>query len=254
MIVVIGSGAGTRFSLLTLGDLERRVAVVAGADRTPDEVGAKYAIQQAIMEMNANQWEFMRVRADDIVIYDHRTRTIGQEGYLGQYTLPLDVRDPGTALLYLQGDTTGRPLYWKRRSDWDRLAGTYDSAGTLYISDFSLGQNGKVELLAPPEVSGTMQLRYYAKVPQLREAADVLYVPADSPLEGFLIERAKHIVANNAGLAARRDAAGAYANLLWGHALNYDRDLIEHDIQLETDQESDPARPRRLRYQPGVWS
>jgi hypothetical protein len=265
-IIVIGNVTPTSFSLLTLADLERKAAQVAGAGMTPDQVGARDAVQEVMAELNENQWEFNTVRASDIALFDYRTKTSGQEGYQGQYSIPLPMRDFVSARVRFGSLTEGGwPIYKIRRDEFDRKRTAYSGtlgltvddssqAGTRYFTTFATGQTGKIELLDPPVAAGTLEIRYYALIPPLVQPTDRLFVPANGPLESYVSMMARANVANNIGLSGRRDWATGKAAQLLAEAKNQDRDGLNQDDTWEPEEVSDPYKERAKRWGGyGTW-
>lgn len=191
------SGSSGPATSLTLGDAERQVARVVGEHDDPSSVGAREAIQQVIRRISGENWDFLQVQADDITLYDHATRTLGQEGYAGQYTIPTPFRDFISAYVVFGADP-GYPLQYEHRINYDKVIAGQTGTGPFWISFFPFGDTGKAEIMDPPTQSGLLKLRYWRPLTIPTDPTQALDLPI-GPLETAVIELAKAIVANDKG-------------------------------------------------------
>lgn len=212
----------SQLSALTLRDAGRQVARVAGAQDDPDDVGAYDAVRQVMRRLNAEPWDYLQVRGDDITIYDYTGRTLGQEGYEGKYSLPAPYRDLISAKIRTDAGPGGTPLTPIHRLEWDVHYKGTAGIGQLFISFFPLGQQQMCEILDWPTASGTLELRYFRQVGIPTGIDDVLDLPA-GPLETAVIELAKAIVATDKGDTRKASMHRAEGERDLGKARSLDR-------------------------------
>lgn len=175
-------GMSTRTYAQTLRMVARPVG---GADR-PAEVGAGDAVEQAIDDLNAYRWEYLTVRGSDITLYAASGRTAGQEGYLGQYSMPTAFKDPSSLIITGSDE---RKLTYVTRADWDAMVqGTV--GGTWFYTNFGYGQSNYLTLLDAPSASGTMELRYYRPIDKPGSDQEFMDIP-EGPLQSALVSRAQ---------------------------------------------------------------
>jgi hypothetical protein len=222
----------TAISMKTFGSTSTEVARVVGAQDDPDSVGAPDAIKNVLQSLNGRRWDYLTVRGSDITIYDHTSRTAGQEGYQGAYTIPTPFRDLISAQLKTSADDTGgTPLMFVNRSDWDRTRGGTTSSGTGWISFFQLGTTNKVELLAWPTTAGFLEFRYFRPIEIPSSSEQRLDLPADSPLESCVVHMAKEIVAANKGEMRKARYFGDLGRMALSEALRADVWKSEDDTE-----------------------
>lgn len=173
-------------STRTYADTLRMVARPVGSADRPTEVGAGDAISMAIDDLNAYRWEYLTVRGSDITLYDYSGRTAGQEGYLGQYSMPTAFKDPSSLIIT---GSEERKLTYVSRADWDALI-TGTVGGTWFYTNFGYGQSNYLTLLDYPTASGTMELRYYRPIDKPTGDQEYMDIP-DGPLQSALVSRAQ---------------------------------------------------------------
>lgn len=234
MGLFIVQSASTPMSLTTFGEAKSDVAsVVAQGSTDPDEVGAGDAIRQVFRRFNGKRWDYLTVRADDITLFDHRTRTIGQEGFEGQYTLPARVRDWVSGKVRfpagVAGTIGGTPLEWVHRNEWDRMIKSESGQGARYITDFEYGTTARIELLDWPKAAGLLEMRYFRMINLPVGNDERLDVPADGALEGALLDLARSRVAASKGALQKASYYHGLGEAMYKEALGADRKKYLHD-------------------------
>ena len=209
----------------TLRDAGRQVARVVGGQDDPEEVGAYDAIRNVLRRLNGDFWDYLQVRGDDIQIFDHETRTIGQEGYQGQYTLPTAFRDLISARLKDQPtDEGGMPLEMIHRGEHDqKVTGITTGMGTRFVCFFPLGLTQKMELLDWPGDDAYLELRYWRPIAIPQDLDEGLDIPGGGPLEEAVILLAKAIVAVDRGDLRKARAVREEGERVLGKAKMVDR-------------------------------
>lgn len=232
MGVYVVASTVTPMSGLQLAAASQEVARVVGAQDNPEDVGASAAIQQVLKNLNGRRWNYLLVRGSDIELFDYRTRTAGQEGFEGQYTMPTPFLDLVSAKLKAQSaDVGGRPLELVNRGSYDRAVRGSTGLGTWSICFFPFGQTAKAELLDWPEASAWLEVRYFRPIDIPYSATTPLDVPKDSPLEGAVIHLAKEIVAVDAGDLRKARYHGELGRAALTEALRSDLWRLEDDTE-----------------------
>lgn len=260
MSIFVIQSTQTPMSLLTFREAKQDVAgVVQLGGGDPDDVGAGDAIRQVLRDFNAQRWDYLTVRADDLPLFDHRTRTAGQEGFEGQYTLPARVRDFVSAKVRFPagpaGTIGGIPLEWVHRNEWDRIVKSESGQGTRYITDFEYGTTAKVELLDWPKAAGLLEMRYYRLIVLPVGDDDRIDVPADGPLEGAMLDLARARVAAAKGAMQKATYFQGLGDRSYTKALGTDRKKFLHDPDWRPRHEWEgnfPAREKRFDFW-GTW-
>ena len=237
-------------STSTLGSMGQEVARVVGGQDDPEEVGAYAAIRQVLLGLNGRRWDYLTVRGSDIPLYDHTTRTAGQEGYQGAYTIPTPFRDLLSALVKDSVDAQGgMPLQFIHRTDWDRLGNSPRSAGTNWISFFQMGTTNMIELLQWPTSSAYLELRYYRPIIIPQSPDERIDVPASHPLEAAVIHMAKEIVAGNKGELRKAGYFGQLGRAALSEALRSDMWKGEDDTEWKMPWEWAAGRQNQKMYE-----
>lgn len=222
----------TAISTGTLGSVGQEVARAVGGQDDPEEVGAYEAIRNVLQTLNGRRWDYLTVRGSDITLYDYRTRTEGQEGYLGTYTIPTPFRDLISALLKSEASSQGgAPLQFVNRGDWDRAAVQARPSGTNWISFFQMGTTNKMELLAWPQSSAYLEIRYYRPITIPQSAEERLDIPSQHPLESAVTNLAKEIVCANKGELRKASYFGTLGRQALQEALRSDMWKGEDDTE-----------------------
>lgn len=221
VFVVASSGLAAAPSLREAG---KQVGRIVGGQDDPEEVGAYDAIRNVLRRLNGDYWDYLQVRGDDIQIFDHRTRTVGQEGFQGQYTLPVPYRDLISARLKTNStEQGGVPLEGIHRGEHDQKTIGNTGLGTRFVCFFPLGLSQKMELLDWPESEAYMELRYWRPIAIPRDLDEALDVPGGGPLEEAVILLAKALVAIDRGDLRKARAVREEGERVLGKAKMVDR-------------------------------
>lgn len=235
-------------SQLTFGRAKERVAAVA-TQGLPTAVDADDAIRLVLEGLNAYRWDFLAINGSDIALVDAAGLVAGNEGFKGRYTFPFNITDLISAKARFTGTEGGVRLQVISRQYWDRLVETDIGLGARYITWHNQGTTGQVEILDPPSQAGTLEVRLWRKIVIPVQDTDTLDVPADGPLQGYVIARGKEYVAVDKGYARKAAHWHRVANKLEGQALGSDRllSMWDEDWQPRHEREQQfPARQKRF--------
>jgi len=202
----------------------RQVARIVGGQEDPEEVGAYDAIRNILRRLNGDFWDYLQVRGDDISIFDHRTKVIGDEGYQGQYTLPTPFRDLISARLKSSAtEQGGAPLEMIHRGEHDQKTTNNTGMGTRFVCFFPLGLSQKMELLDWPESDAFLEIRYWRPIQIPSSLEEGIDVPGGGPLEEAVILLAKALVAVDRGDLRKARAVREEGERVLGKARMVDR-------------------------------
>ena len=134
----------------TWAQAKREVAQVVGGQDDPDTLVAAGAQIQAVLEdwNTRRNWQFLQTQAPDITV------TAGTS----IYDLPAPFKKPYSAIL----DTT--ILSYTTRRQYNRTDTTQAASVPDSYTLFNYAENGKIELIPPVGINGTLKVWYYRRM------------------------------------------------------------------------------------------
>lgn len=233
----------TGFSQLTAGDAKRIAARVVRSQQAPDDVGGEDALRLGLNWLQRKRWFYLGTTAD-VTLVDAEGLSAGTEGYLGEYTLPTNVKSPYSGLVGFDlavGERPEVPIDYLDR----RLIDKYRPANLTRVQFYSLWTwkgAGKIKFHAAPGGAGLAEIKYFRRMLYPNGDASVLDI-LDGPMENALVGMIGYYLAtwNGADRSLRRELKED-AWVFFRQATGDDKQVYEEQFQIMPPQVWAPRR------------